>query len=719
MCKKVFVLIGMLCVSVYVYAQQTGPVNNDDIIIDSSKWQGETEVLLGDYAINNGNISVTEINGNNFSAIRGNNTVNNGDILVTFRNNSPNFFYGIWGDNIVNNGSISIFGGSNSLYALYGHNITNNGDIYIESANNVLALYGSGNIINTGNITVLNPSIDSARTQDLIYFYSSNAEKSTIANYGNLTLISGDVGIYVRDDSLGIELYNYGGINLFDSPYGILINASKNAYIQNAGLITISHDTEAVAIRTRAQRNEIINTGEIFVTSPSDNSYHYARGIEIDSSTSATISNYGIINVSSPRSAFEVSGNNYTINDWATTLRAWSPTDAVFSGNSITFDNSTLILRPGSEADGFELGKSFSIQDMAYTSAGATPTLSGSIKEVKTEVPFLTATLTGNDPSTASVSVISNINENTVPGAISSVQTFTIAKSQEANIAKAVYQTKHSMQKQWSFAFNPFVLFTNNNGYDYKGTDYGATFAGTYTFNNDFSLGGHFDVRGSNNYADIFDMYTMNTNIALGAHGTYYIIPTWYVNGLVSGYISISNNDYVLNNNEKYTTDSDNTSGGAILTLNTGYEWELVENHSLTPELGLSYLNMNTGAYDILWDEPYSMYNMEYEADSHNALFANIKLHWKSEWSIYNEGSLMLHANVGLNQNIVGKKIKNMLTTLGQDFVTNSTVDTTNYTANIALEFFRDDSGISFGYNGDYSKNHTHHEGDISFKFNL
>ncbi len=493
--------------------------------------------------------------------------------------------------------------------------------------------------------------------------------------------------------------------------------SSANFVFTNNGTITIdSSDTVYGMYASSNGINTVTNTGNIQITSTNNE----ASGLFVNTAGS-TLNNTGIINVFAPTNkAFEANGSeNYNVETFATTLRDWTSSNAVFGiadGKAIHFSDATLILRPGSEAQGFALFKHYSLQDMAYEHSGNNASLSGSINTVTTEVPFLVATITGDTLETTTFFLSANFNEKTSPASTTAIQTYNSAQEQFNIISRQLYRESEHTKEGWNIALSPYIDYTNNDEYSYSGNNYGVAFTGTYLLNNTLSLGGHFSARGAHYSANLMNMTTSEASSALGFHATYSILPNFYVSNQTTGIWSTIDTDYSL---QIGSTSTQNTSLSWNTDFTTGYKMPVSKANTFTPELGLSYVGMRINPYDILWNDQLSVYNLENVHSTYNGLLAKLKLNWKTEWELENKSNIALTIGAAVHQNILASDIVSSQDLYDVTYTSKSAVESTKFTLDTSLNFNEANGGFSLIYNGQYSNAAITHGGSIVYRFNL
>ncbi len=473
------------------------------------------------------------------------------------------------------------------------------------------------------------------------------------------------------------------------------------------------------------------------------------------------LNNTGVINVKATNTgstgtaeAFEAyGGNSYNVGTWATTLRDWTGRNAVFgaaNANTVTFANSKLILRPGTAAQGFELGKVYIVANMVAINGSLQTTNSasvhGTISSVETEVDFLKATLVGSAANTATVKLESNISASTTPGittmqqAVAKVQgqfnnlstslrnalveIYTqanlIADAEQNNTSGVAAGSGFNPSNKWQVFLTPYANSVNNSDLEYGGSSIGITAGANYRVNEQFSFGGHLDFNAADYSADVMDMSSKSTSFALGLHAAFNFTPEWYLRGQLTGSINQNDNYYEIGAAAPLTADTTHNGEAMYAALSSGYTWQVAPGHSLTPEVGLSYLGTHTGAYDIKWSGATAaggVYDLKYDDSYYNAFYANINLDWRSEWALADNRNLALLVGAGLRQKLSANDMETSVGTLGSKFTTQYTEDPTTFLVNAGLEYNIDNLSISLNYDGGFGTYQTSHGGNVMVKF--
>ncbi len=672
------------------------------------------------------------------------------------------------------------------------HTLTNSGDIIITAQGGIanaqasnanveayasayaygMSAYGEGNhnLTNSRDITV-NAQGETANAQSRgnhNAYANARAYAYGMSAYGegnhNLTN-SGDINVTAQGGTATahserdlVEENAYAGAYA----YGMSIFGNGSHRLTNLGHITVTAKGGAA-------------TG-----GDSSVAHGFAYGMHVkvvDYEGEHIVNNYGIINATATEGtsdsvitrvsshAFEVYGDDsYIVETFATTLQPWIVIPDVRNGiadtvfgiyyyEQINFKDTSLILRPQVTAQGVELGKLYNVSDMiavadsSHSVGGnigrpAAENVTGTIAEAVTEVPFLTATLTdGANPLSATVRIDANVNEDTVPGAIPTVQNITLVQGQMSNIARHLLQTYYNAiyaeltsetgsasgssieeENKWTAFLTPYFNLTDNSKYNFDGHSTGVIGGINYHVNDSFSFGMHLDFNHSNYDADIMDMENSSTSFALGVHAHYNIMPEWYVSAQVTGAFTQTSNDYSSYTNPYLYADTDYNSKSLYLALNSGYVFKFSDNFSIMPEIGLSYLTMHTDAYDINWHiagAHIPAYDIDYNDNSYSNLFGNVNINAKGEWDLTENSGIALNVGVGVRQSLTADDIESKFRTLGNRYTASATSDNTTFLADIGLGYNFGHVYISLKYNGEYGDNQVMHGGNLNLSFDF
>ncbi len=669
-------------------------------------------------------------------------------------------------ETLYNSGTITA-SGKNSIFGMFstangGNNsLINTKNITISGVGNLAAMNAIGNgnhsLNNSGTLSVNGSGAE---------LYGMNAKgegNHTLVNSGTITVTGGGsdnlygmsaegIGFHSLTNSRSItvesQARNVHGIHLQSS----LENVQDSHEIVNTGTLSVSGLSSIYGIYGEVKSGTLnVNNSGTITANGSDLVFGMYVAQVQGGNASHSVSNTGSISAKATNGkAYEVYGTtNYNVDTFATNLRNWTLNDTVFGvidTQAVNFNNATFIVRPGTDAQGFALGKSYNVSDMlAVVNAGSTAdpatsaNVTGNISKVTTDVPFLKATLTsGHDPLNASIRLDSNVNEESTPGAASQQQATETVKTQfntlSANLRKSLFDVyadtnfvaQNSVESntdgvaagsgstqagRWNVFVTPYLSNVNNSALNYDGNSHGITAGASYRLSENFSFGGHLSFGVSDFSADLMSMDADSTSFALGLHAAYNFTPEWYLRGQVTASLQENDNHYSM---ATLQADSDFSGQALYAALATGYIWQIADNHSLSPEIELAYLGTQTDAYDIEWSDP--LYNLHYDDNNYNAFYTNVNLDWRSKWDFENH-SISFLAGLGLRQKLGNNDSETDLRALGSSYTNRYTEDSTSVLASAGIEFTKDNFSVSLDYNGEYGSDQKVHTGSLNFSF--
>ncbi len=602
------------------------------------------------------------------------------------------------------------------------NSITNNNSITVTGNNsrgNAYGLYAEGE----RNTLTNNSTISALVTSNSSAAYGMNAvnDYNILINNGTITSISE----HNQSNASGIVAL-LGDLNTITNNKVITVTSLK-------GATGISGGTDS----------KIINNGAITVTALG--SAGTANGIVTNGGTDSSFTNIGFIHTSnidkSNGEAYEIYGNHadYNVNTVAVTLRDWTALDAIFGAKqnvNPNFDNSTLVLRPGDFGQGFAYGQLFEVansvsidqdpdpwtDDMQLQgSHGTNAGITGTIGAAVTEVPYLTANLYGANTNAPQVSL--TINEEQLPGGATQQKAISQARGQFTNIGNALARQTYGEKGETHFFFTPYYTLSDNSTYDFNGRGFGATGGLTYAATDSLRVGFHLDFNDTSYDGGALNAKTDSTSFAFGLHANYDVTPSFYLRSQLSTFFG--QNDANYNFQTDYLSASSKASydsQAVFAALSAGYTWQINEISSLTPELGLSYLNVTTDDYSLIWQGSNTamyngLYDLQYGEGNYNGFFADAKLNWESKWLLEDGDSIRLTANAGVRQRLNGDDIEvpNMVFT-NSNFNFNVTEDKTAALAGLGLEYNKDNFSFSLDYNGAFGDEQVDNTFNLLYK---
>ncbi len=723
--------------------------NSKNITINTQGGDAEAYAMYvegeGDHTlINSGDISVNIQDGLTYVMyVNGSGDhkfTNNGNITIDTQDADATAMYvGSIGDHeLTNNGNITIDTHGDDAYAMYvdsdgDHTLINNKDITINShKGNTKGMYASSSdantkfkLINNGNINIT--ALENANGMHT-HLYNSNETEFT--NKGNLTVTSQNA------EANGMYMSN---------PSDDIINTT----ITNSGKITVTGHEDANGINIDAEGEQnFINSGIITASSQTKNAY----GVYFSYAGNATINNTGIILATNidkglGNVAYEIFATitALTVEKYATSLREWTASDAVFyvsSRSSISFDNTSLILRPGTIEQGFAFGKQYDVAHMISDGRDNSSIIDGTISNVQTEVKFLTAHLDNSIADAPKVSITANVNPETVTplqaqkleignfqNKVIKLANKKINRMLKKRMAKNLKQISENAYKQgvilasnanytapsyahpWQIYLDAYASYTGNNEYNYGTNTKGMTIGGEKSLSDKLAIGFAMDF--SDSTTDGQDGFVSDsTDITLAVNADYYINPDWYVSGNMA--LSFADSDMTYALSPSLYADDDYSSSAFYMAINTGYIYELNENNIIIPEFGLSYLHASSDSINIDFAAS-DLYDMRITNDDFSALYAQLSLTWQGQYD-YALGTLTPSAGIGIRQNITGSDIDSSLTFAGSSFDSVAHEDDTTFLFNTGLEWNKENFTLGLYYDGAYGSDQKSHTANVKFK---
>ncbi len=737
----------------------TNNLTNEGIISSGIAYLGDFFKVLGaeeesfvgmfgispvDYTFSNtGEINITNVLGKNFSVgmfteTTGTSTLNNSGTITVDSTGVSSVTYGMYsiGDKmntLTNSGTIDIstVGEQSKAAGMY------SGRTGVINNTNKIAVVTDGDGSSAYGIWVESTGVSTSKNSGIIEVTTNGSVASALG----MSSDRGGTHTLINTNKITVNSANY-------EAYAMRANNALSATLTNSGTIESTTDSGSASGMASIDvgSSTVTNIGTITANATANGS---AYGMYASGTGAKVFNNYGTINASSASgSAFEAYGaSNYSIGTWITTLQDWTVNDAVFgfaSGASVDLSNATIVLRPKMSGDRFEFGVNYDFENFIVSSGANVDFLLSDIGTITTEVPFFQAFITGTSTANASVRVESNISDETTPGSITSSALLKTVQLQAGNASKELTQASYediyakllaqnglsgiaagseanNSNDKWQIFLNPYIASMNNSKYNYDGNARGITFGASYNVSDNFSFGGHFDFNSSKFDSTLMSLDSELSSYALGLHATYKIMPQWYIIGQATGALSEMENNYALVNGMLASTDASYNSTALYLALNTGYVWDVASNensmHSLTPEIGVNYLNMQSDDYTLDWGSAYSIYNMNYNDSNYSAFYATAKLNWRSEWLMSENSSIALLAGVGLRQKLTGDDIENDFRVLGYDYTTQVSEDDSTFLANLGFEVNKNNYTLRFTYNAEFGSEQEVHSGNVMWTY--
>lgn len=482
--------------------------------------------------------------------------------------------------------------------------------------------------------------------------------------------------------------------------------------------------------------------------------------------------------------AYQLYVDNGTPNvtTWAFTLGDYD-TDATDSTINTIFgidsdgNNAGLVFGDGTNGATFivradentKYNTAYNVSDMVYIENSSSGTASGYIAEVKTELPFLVASLgtTSGGSSTnyadQTITLGTNINSQTSPGHSMTAQGFgsmqshmhnlsTILANQLSTVAQGAGRVAnpqiasaddgilvadsghmfsdagHSLlaaqdENPWRAFIMPYLSYTTNRDINYDTNMVGISTGASYIFNESILAGFHLNLGKAMTESAYLDSDALA--VTLGGHVLYHFSPELYVRSHLSGYVSQSDNKISGTSGTSIYADVDTDSIGMFASLATGYDWALAPRHTITPELGLSYIYSKMDGYNVDYQIGGSSagYALSYGDSDLSVLYAEASLRWAMDFDLgsnddgVSHGTLKPTVRLGLRQALTDTEIASSMRFNGIAATTYSDANENAFVAEAGLIWEKDDIALSLSYTGDFGDVENTHMGMFKASF--
>ncbi len=619
------------------------------------------------------------------------------------------------------------------------------------------------NVRNAGDIELITTVSDDSYGMFLFSEGTVIAENTGIIKVESTDSSAESAGIFAIADK--VQVLNSGTVDVTGSALthglALILNTSLEAINSGDIIVKSSSATErarGVEIQDGGAANNMSfrNDGSISVQG-----VHEALGIDLRSIATPSgvvdINGKGTISASTSDPAghaYQVWGNDtgYTVNvkeygiDLAE-VSSWTAKKTVFGMNEtglLKLDNTKLFVHPEMDASGKPvLDKQYVLENMVavdsdtateiQTMALAPISSVGTIASVESPVNTILAKLDSSNPDKPVVSLEANAAALINP--MQSINAATIGSVHNAtsNIEKKIFTTSvlqnsvssgsnpndsslnaGSANGQWSMFMDVYGSYTDNSKYDFDASSMGVTAGLNYAFNPQFTLGMHLDLSASKLDSD-HRIENESTAFAFGLHANYFVNPNWYVNGQITGSFGSHEMDYKPEATFKDSADFD--SFALSTALRTGYIFDINENSSVIPEIGLTYVHADIDNYNFAFAaEP--LYDMSVHSTDFSALYGTAKVTWQGEYEV-GSGTLAPSVGVGVRQNLTGNDIDGSVYSLGQVFDATTSEDSTALTTTAGLEWAMENFSVGVFYDGAYGGDQQHHKGllKMTYKF--
>ncbi len=636
-----------------------------------------------------------------------------------------------------------------------GERLTNLGGIEVTAGTGEATGMGDNSPTSFRGLILTNSGFITATANADAYAYGMWAgDDNRLSNSGSIivtTTGSGAAsGMWAGSDS---RLTNSGSIiaaGAGHNAYGMQGNA--NSRLSNSGSIIVTATGSGAAFGMWAgSDSRLTNSGSVTAIGTNGTS---AYGMAVGSGTAA---NYGHISVSSSGgNAYELFNlsprDTVRIAAWALDLRDFSHSKVFGSnGGPLDFNGSCLILRPGSEAQGFVWGREYKVADMIDNTYGQGR---GAVASVMPEkLPeLLEATLKGSTVADQTVSLSPRVNADTDPGLhaardavgtarVQMGQVNSMLAGQLALLAPPATQGAASGNAgasglpagdavprpdagRWLVFGAPYFSSTANHDQDFTSNSVGFVAGGTYRFNERFAAGLHLGYSGGRSWGDLMDMDNDARSGLFGLHALFNATPEWYLRGQFTGFATRYGQDYRSGQGQNaLSADADFNSHGLYAALNTGYAWRINESNTLTPEIGLSWLWSHQDGFNLDWKDragvSQTLYTMDYDAQDYNALDGTAMLRWRGDFALGGEkaGSLRPALGLGVRQRLTDTDVESSMRFAGSSFSTRVSEDATTLLAEAGLEWNIGGFSAGLAYTGEYGAQQEVHTGWVTMKF--
>ncbi|MFI3272883.1 MAG: autotransporter domain-containing protein [Pseudomonadota bacterium] len=664
---------------------------------------------------------------------------------------------------VANSGSITLKAHSTSA------SVSDPSDVFCINTYGInMNAYGSsdneGTVSNTGTINIIGISDNNYVNAYGIYI-KGNID---ITNSGTITVTaeaaSASTAVAIEAFDLSEKTTNYGTLQATST------STNSNAWakgisfyspttISNQGTITAEavakNNGNAWAIGIEQVRNDacvatISNTGVINVSATSTGGNAYALQAYVNAGGSDT--------------GIQVGTWAFTLGDYDNTLGDDKTVNTIFGvGNAgkLNLQDSTFIIRADSDT---EYNKAYNVSNLVYIDGSGQVT--GSVGSVSTELPFLVATLgTTEESGTSSsytdqtITLTTNINANTSPGQGLASQSASTMQSSMHNLASIlanqlndIYSSAAVMvgnKKQengtltadsgqgisdasksyyaandtpWRAFIMPYYTHTSNHDFDYTTSMAGVAAGATYTFNDSWLAGFHLNLGSADTDSD-------HTNskakaVTLGAHALYHATPELYVRGHLSGYYSQNDHTFTGSGSAPLQANVDTNNMGIFASLAAGYDLTIAKHHTITPEIGLSYIYSKTDAYGIDYKSGQTTeYHLSYDKSDYDILYGEASLRWTAEYELghgdngVHYGTLSPTVRLGLRQALTDAKIESHMHFNGLSATTHSDANESAAIVEASLAWTFDNVTTSLSYSGDFGDAEDTHMGMFKLSY--
>lgn len=447
----------------------------------------------------------------------------------------------------------------------------------------------------------------------------------------------------------------------------------------NNGQLDVSasgHSATASAIYTEGDDVIIRNNGTINVNADAQEGDATAYGINVVNG-SATIQSHGRVFISTSgkgqQQSYEVMADGSVVNieSYMMTLGTDTPW-AVSNGGSIVLGNqdkgASLLFMPGQKDDGFEYGKAYSLDSLAYdTTNNQNANITGSIDSlygINQDFRVIhTQSGQGNLGSAALVY------DPKVSHAGVSALVQRSSMTQASNIISSRLNEQFIREGcNDKIASNNCMFITPYAGdyrrdqvsSGYSGHRYGVLLGQDHQFES-FRLGWHGGYEKANTHFNgTSDGRKEDVNTyMLGMQGGMTFEHDIFATATTTWFRSKT--DYTDNNNYSGvgSQTADYTSHGLYTDISVGKSWDLNRNYKVTPLFGLTHIwQQREGYTSSSHNADYDLIDTHYNSYNDQAIIASAKLRFDGRYPLTSNTLLKPYLSLGVHQTLYGDEIK-------------------------------------------------------------
>ncbi|EAM8615968.1 autotransporter outer membrane beta-barrel domain-containing protein [Salmonella enterica] len=524
-------------------------------------------------------------------------------------------------------------------------------------------------LINDGKISVISSSLHNALARGI---YSNSANGLT--NNGELTVRAmSQAGV-----AKASGLHTVHGNPVVAPDHGNPTNPTH--VMENNGRLTvIAQGDTAIASGIYTEGDDVIinNSGTLSVHAQSQNGESASYGIHIVDG-SATVQSNGLIHIAATSDnnnhksyAIMADGSNVNVGSYTLSLGNKTPW-AVSNNGEITLGDGNkgadLLISPGYKEDGFEYGKTYQLDSLAYD------TTNSQIAKVKGKVGTIHAL-------TQDFNVIHAVSENNTPGSVTLVYAPRVSHAGISAIVQRSTMTQvsdiiSSRQAEQLIRggcdnasdTNNCVFITpyagdyrrDKNPSGYSGYRYGVLLGQDYQFGK-IQLGWHSGYEKANtgfNGASKGHSEDINT-FMLGIQGGFILEDNHFATATTTFFRNKTNHnaDNIYNGIGKQSASY--MSSGAYTYISMGKFYDINRDYKITPMAGLVHIWQHRDRYTISSDNSdYDLLDTHYEKYSGQAIASDVKVRIDGNYPLTSSLLLKPYFSIGIQQTLYGDEIK-------------------------------------------------------------